>query len=90
LVEGVVQVSDREWLQISEAAARLGLGQSKTRELADSGHLRSRRPPSSGPGHSRRRIDPASVDELLAVMRMPDGPDREQAMQALVEKNRGG
>lgn len=77
-----------DWLLVSEAAARLRLGQDKVRALADSGHLRSMRPPSTGPGHSRRRIDPASVDALLDVMRMPEGPAREEAMAELVERNR--
>lgn len=68
---------DDEWITIGQAAARLGLHQNMVRALADSGRLRSWRPPATGPGHSHRRVSGADVEHLRREMSGQTGPDQE-------------
>lgn len=85
---------DDQWLLTREAtellAAKLGytVSQETVRRHADAGHLRVTRPPSIGPGHSRRRISAQSVGELADVMKMPPGPEQVEAMAALERRNK--
>ncbi|MET7395643.1 hypothetical protein ABZS66_19345 [Dactylosporangium sp. NPDC005572] len=84
---------DDQWLLTREAtellSARLGyeVSQETLRRYATAGHLRVARPPSTGPGHSRRRFSSNSIIDLATVMKMPPGPERDEAMAALKDKN---
>lgn len=82
-----------QWLLTGDATELLSqqlgytISQETLRRQAAAGLLRIMRPPSTGPGHSRRRFSAASVVDLAAVMKMPPGPDRDEAMAALRAKN---
>lgn len=86
-------MADEELLWLSQArdllSAEVGypVSEDSVRAYADGGHLKVIRPPSAGPGHSRRRIGRASVLELAKVMQMPAGPERIQAMARLRRQN---
>jgi hypothetical protein len=86
-------VPDDQWLLTREAtellAAKLGypVSQETVRRHADAGRLRVTRPPSTGPGHSRRRISAQSIAELAEVMKMPPGLEQNEAMVALEQRN---
>ena len=85
---GSVGSGGGDWLLVGAVAKRLHVSPDQVRWYADAGYLRSIRPPSMGPGHTARRIDPASVDELLAVMRIADAAQRHVAMEELRARNR--
>lgn len=86
-------VADEELLWLSQArdllSAEVGypVSEDSVRAYADGGHLKVIRPPSAGPGHSRRRIGRASVIALAVVMKMPAGPERIKAMAQLRVEN---
>lgn len=87
-------VADEELLWLNQArellSAEVGypVSEDGVRAYANSGHLEVIRPPSPGPGHSRRRITRESVLALAEVMKMPPGPERSEAMTALQEKHK--
>lgn len=78
-------VGDGSELRIGEAAERLNVSKSAARMYALDHLLRWHR---TVGGH--RRIDAASVDELAEVLRMPDGGEREMALDALRRRNAAG
>lgn len=78
---------DDEWLSVSEAAKRLGFYVDKVREFADDGYLVVKRPPTRR-GHGHRRILATSVEELNAIMELPQLQRRAQ-LEALRRHNLG-
>lgn len=89
------RVADDQWLLTAEATALLAselgyeVSQETLRRHAAAGHVRITRPPSIGPGHSRRRFAAQSIRDLAAVMKMPPGPERDEALAALIKTNAG-
>jgi len=89
-----VSDEDDQWVLVREAAELLSaatkrpVAQPAVRAYADSGHLKVWRPPATGPGHSARRISTNSITALADVMKMPPGLARDEALAALVEKNK--
>lgn len=77
----------REATQLLTAATGYPVSQDAVRAYADSGHLRVWRPPTTGPGHSARRISTTSITELAGIMKMPPGPEQTEAMAALERRN---
>lgn len=79
----VTMVGDGSQLRTGEAAARLNVGDSTVRDYLAANLLRAVR---TAGGH--RRIDAASVDELVEVLRIQDDAQREAAKASLQERNR--
>jgi hypothetical protein len=88
------RVADDQWLLTREAtellSAELGypVSQDTLRRHDAAGRLRVMRAPSTGPGHSRRRFSQQSVLDLARAMKMPPGPQQDEAMAALVENSK--
>lgn len=71
-------MAQETWITVGQAAARLGLHADKVRALADSGRLRSWRPPATGPGHPHRRVHAGDVEDLRRELHdrpSPETPD---------------
>jgi hypothetical protein len=78
-------VGDGTWLSIGEATERLahlGYDEQKVRRLADSGKIRTMRPPAAGPGRSHRRLFAEDVEkvraEIEAQINQPNSPPDQQ------------
>lgn len=70
-------------MTVGEAQQRLKVSDSTVRNWIDDGLLRAWW---TAGGH--RRIDPASLEELIHALRIPPGPEREQALDELRHRNR--
>lgn len=77
-------VGDGTELTVGEALVRLNVSDTTVRSYVTTGLLRARW---TGGGHAR--IEAASVNELLPLLKIPPGADRDQAFAALRARNRG-
>ena len=86
-------VGDGAQLRTAEAAERLNVSESTVVKWERHGLLRATRTAGGGRGRGHRRIERASVDELLAVLAMPTRTEEERARRdarlvALADHNR--
>lgn len=81
--------SNEHWLSIGEVAERLGIRSDAAVQRirawdAPGGLLRSHRlTPPIGTGAAHRRYLAREVDELAAILAMPEGPERDKALDGL-------
>lgn len=78
-------VGDGTELTVGEAQTRLNVSDTTVRSYVAGNLLRARW---TGGGHTR--IEAASVTELLPLLRIPPGAERDAAFAALRAKNLGG
>lgn len=71
------------YVEIAEAARRLGISRTTCREWFDDGLLRGIRHPSG-----RRRVEEASIEELRMIMRIPPSLEHDADLEALRKHNR--
>lgn len=75
--------ADGDELTVGQAAEQLSASDTSVRAWLTDNLLRARWTPG---GHAR--IEPTSVDELLPLLRIPPGLEREKAFEDLRERNR--
>lgn len=76
-------VGDGTWLTVREASSRLGVSPQTARNYAADDLLYVYRL-----AGRHRRFEAASVDALMPLLRMPLGPERDEALEKLRRANR--